>query len=348
MLLRTISGLVGLAVLLAALWAGLVWVFLVTLLAAVLGIREFYRLHPPSVTSPELETAPGQLEDTGVLAPAEELKPAPAEAPTATDEDIESSTTPSPSSLPALIGSVWAGAFVVGGAAADGVLHFWAISAVIFGVGCFVALLWLIAFYRGPRWPVATIYLAVGPVYVGFLLAHVMALAQVGEVFFNLDPLAFGGESGRTIYELGRNWLLFALLTNFATDTGAYFVGRALGRHRMAPVTSPNKTWEGAAGGFLCATLAALLLDRTLDLGLGATVWDGAWAAWNWQPVAIGATVGIVSQCGDLLESRLKRFSQVKDSGVLVPGHGGALDRLDSILFTIPVVYYLLMAVLRS
>ena len=397
MLLRTISGLIGLSVLLGALWAGLVWVFLLTLIAAVLGIREFYRLHPPaspplepeilstdywptgvvhseqdtSVTSesgdlfpgesaeplpgipavePELETpAPDTLPIGDVSTTQEVSAPdlAPAGCAPISDSPVDSPSQPSPTPLPALLGAAWVGAFVIGGAGANGVIQFWAISLGIWGFGAFVALLWLIAFYRGTRWPVATAYLMSGPVYVGFLLAHVLLLAQVGEVFFYLDPLAFNPEVGPTVYELGRNWLLFALLTNFATDSGAYFVGRAIGRHPMAPVTSPNKTWEGAAGGFLCAVIAAFLLDRVLYLGFGPTAWDGAWAAWNWQPVVIGATVGIASQFGDLLESRLKRISQVKDSGFLVPGHGGALDRLDSLLITIPAVYYLLMAVLR-
>ena len=398
MLVRTISGLLGLAVLLGALWAGLFWVFLVTLAAAILGIREFYRLHPPATSSPESaalsagQSLPETLDlkidsefspESGALLndqsdismaqdplagdaleqPLPELKPPPNLAsqlpfmprlsPVETDEaGVEAAAQRksecSPTPLPVLAGAVWVGAFVVGGAAAEGLLHFWAISLGVLGIGAFVVLLWLIAFYHGPRWPVAIAYLMGGPVYVGFLLAHVLPLAQVGEVLFKLDPLAFDPELGPTVYEVGRNWLLFALLANFATDSGAYFVGRSMGRHRMAPVVSPNKTWEGAVGGFLSAALAGLLLDRVLYLGLGPTAWDGAWTAWNWQPVMIGATVGVVSQCGDLLESLLKRLSRVKDSGILVPGHGGALDRLDSLLITIPVVYYLLMAVLHS
>ncbi|MYC28467.1 MAG: hypothetical protein F4X65_00040 [Chloroflexi bacterium] len=188
-----------------------------------------------------------------------------------------------------------------------------------------------------------------GPVYVGFLLGHVMALAQVGENFFLAYPLEFDiRQLPDNIYELGRNWLLFALLTTFATDTGAYLVGRTVGRHPMAPKISPNKTWEGAVGGFLGAVLAAVLLERMFNLGLGNPGWESGWdSAWNWQPLLIGATVGMASQAGDLLESWLKRRSQVKDAGSLMPGHGGILDRLDSLLFTIPVVYYLLVAVLR-
>ena len=184
-----------------------------------------------------------------------------------------------------------------------------------------------------------------GPVYVGFLLGHVMALAQVGDNFFLAYPLEFDIlQFPDNTYGLGRNWLLFALLCTFATDTGAYLVGRTMGRHPMAPNISPNKTWEGAVGGFLGAVLAAALLERALNLGLGLPGWD---SAWNWQPLLIGATVGMVSQAGDLLESWLKRRSQVKDAGSLMPGHGGILDRLDSLLVTVPVVYYLLLAVLR-
>ena len=337
MLLRTITGLLALALLLAAAWGGLLWVFLLTLVAAVLGIREFYRLHSPSPAPSEAVA----VENTLTLADVEDSADAQGEPPNAIADVPES--TP----LPVLLGAAWVAAFIIGGAGANGTLQFLGISLGIFAVGGFVAVWWLIAFYRGAGWPGATAYLVLGPVYVGFLLAHVLLLIQVGESFFVLDPLYFDPVAGPTIYEVGRNWLIFDLLVNSATDTGAYLVGRAIGRHPMAPSISPNKTWEGAVGGFACALVAAFLLDRILDLGLGATVWDGAWFAVNWQPLAIGATVGIVSQFGDLLESRLKRLSQVKDSGILLPGHGGVLDRLDSLLFTLPTVYYLLVAVLR-
>jgi phosphatidate cytidylyltransferase len=259
----------------------------------------------------------------------------------------EAAKAPEATPLPVLLGAVWVAAFIIGGAGASGPIQFWGISLGILGVGAFVAALWLIAFYRGAGWPVAAAYLVLGPIYLGFLLAHVLLIAQVGESFLKLDPLYFDPVAGPTVYEVGRNWLMFALLVNFATDSGAYLVGRAIGRHPLAPVTSPNKTWEGAVGGFACAIVAAFLLDRILELGLGPNALDGAWLTLNWQPLLIGATVGVVSQFGDLLESRLKRLSQVKDSGFLVPGHGGALDRLDSLLITLPTVYYLLAAVLR-
>ena len=337
MLLRTITGLLALALLLAAAWGGLFWVFLLTLLAAVLSIREFYRLHSPSLAPSEAAAT----ENRQTPAAAEDSAGGQSEPPNAIADVPESNP------LPVLLGAAWVAAFIIGGAGANGTVQFLGISLGIFAVGTFVAVWWLVAFYRGAGWPAAAAYLLLGPVYVGFLLAHVMLLEQVGEAFFDLDPMYFDPETGPTIYEVGRNWLLFALLVNAATDTGAYLVGRAIGRHPMAPSISPNKTWEGAVGGFACAIVAALLLDRILDLGLGATLWDGAWLAVNWQPLVIGATVGIVSQFGDLLESRLKRMSQVKDSGTLFPGHGGALDRLDSLLITVPTVYYLVVAVLR-
>ena len=422
MLLRTVIGLLSLAVLLAAAWGGLFWVFLLTLLAAILGIRELYRLHPPhfdrlriqddgeervsrrfrkppltgrrilplvvslsNLPMPSFDRLRMSGEDrmsgeervsrrfgkpplTGrrtlplVVSLSNHPMPSfdrlrsgeerggPGErmvlgGERADSDDASRGMASTP--LPMLLGAAWVAAFIIGGAGASGVFQFWGISLGIFAVGAFVGVLWLIAFYRGAGWLSATAYLALGPVYVGFLLAHVMLLAQVGEAFFELDPLYFHPETGPTVYDVGRNWLIFALLVNSATDSGAYLVGRAVGRHPMAPAISPNKTWEGAVGGFACAVVAAFLLDRILDLGLGATAWDGAWLAVNWQPLVIGATVGVVSQFGDLLESRLKRISRVKDSGTVFPGHGGALDRLDSLLITLPTVYYLLVAVLR-
>lgn len=372
MLLRTVSGLLGLAILLTTIWAGLFWVFLFTLAAAVLGIREFYRLHPPTPGTPahgaispcsEAEPRPGNATanaasansqagiavhqaaaPAGLLVPGNSGEPSEGREGQLLDgEAAVSRSTP----LPALLGAAWVAAFIIAGAGANGPVQYWSISLGILGAGAFVAVLWLIAFYRGSGWPTAAAYLVLGPVYVGFLLAHVMLLVQVGESFFELDPLYFDPGTGPTVYEVGSSWLIFALLVNFATDSGAYLVGRAIGSHPMAPVTSPNKTWEGAIGGFACAVVAAFLLDRILDLGVGRNALDGAWLALNWQPLVIGATVGTVSQFGDLLESRLKRLSQVKDSGVMVPGHGGALDRLDSLLITLPTVYYMLVAVLR-
>ena len=102
----------------------------------------------------------------------------------------------------------------------------------------------------------------------------------------------------------------------------------------MAPSISPNKTWEGSLGGFVSAVVAAGALGLVLDLEIEV-----------WQQLVIGAVVGVVAQWGDLLESKLKRIADVKDAGSIIPGHGGLLDRLDSLLFTLPAVYYLIVTV---
>lgn len=150
--------------------------------------------------------------------------------------------------------------------------------------------------------------------YVAFLLSHLLLLRDVGE---NAE---------------GRNWVVFALIATFATDTGAFFTGSAIGRHKMAPRVSPSKTWEGALGGFGWAVGIALALGAVMKLPVPV-----------WQQALLGAAVGVVGQVGDLLESRIKRAARAKDAGVLVPGHGGVMDRLDSVLFTVPVLYYLVV-----
>ena len=127
----------------------------------------------------------------------------------------------------------------------------------------------------------------------------------------------------------GLEWVLLAVLATFATDTGAFLVGRAIGRRRMAPRISPGKTWEGAVGGWLAGVGAVIGLAVLLDLPIMQA-----------EAIILGALVGVATQVGDLLESMLKRAAGVKDSGTLIPGHGGVLDRLDSVVFAIVVVYH--------
>jgi phosphatidate cytidylyltransferase len=128
----------------------------------------------------------------------------------------------------------------------------------------------------------------------------------------------------------GLQWVILAFAATFALDTGAYAVGRLIGQHKMAPSISPGKTWEGAAGGFLAAIGATIGLVVLLD--------DITTA--YWQAAVLGAGIGVVGQLGDLAESKLKRVAKVKDSGILIPGHGGLLDRLDSLVLVFPLVYY--------
>lgn len=113
------------------------------------------------------------------------------------------------------------------------------------------------------------------------------------------------------------------------TDTGAYYVGRSLGRHKLSPRISPGKTVEGAIGGFVTAVLTGLVCKVTFFTEIPIT-----------HALGLGAAIGLVGQIGDLAESMLKRGAGVKDSGNLLPGHGGMLDRIDSILFCAPLLYY--------
>src|SRR5262249_39667736 len=127
---------------------------------------------------------------------------------------------------------------------------------------------------------------------------------------------------------LGPWRLVMLLATVMFSDTLAFFCGHALGRHRLAPTISPGKTVEGAAGGLLGGMLGALLVVPWLP-GLPAA-----------HALALGLVAAALGIAGDLFESLLKRWAGVKDSGRLFPGHGGMLDRLDSLLFAAPVFYY--------
>ena len=129
--------------------------------------------------------------------------------------------------------------------------------------------------------------------------------------------------------EDGRWWVFLVVATIFAADTGAYFVGRAIGRHQLAPRVSPGKTWEGAAGGVAAALGVAVLAAYSADLPIAAV-----------EALAVGAIAAVLSPVGDLSESFLKRKVGEKEAGRLVPGHGGVMDRLDSVIPTIVVLYY--------
>lgn len=126
----------------------------------------------------------------------------------------------------------------------------------------------------------------------------------------------------------GREWMLLLLLVVFATDTSAYLVGRAIGRTPLAPSISPNKTREGAIAGLVGAVTASVAGNSLL--GLDAIIWEAA---------ALGVIIGMLGQLGDLAESRMKRKANVKDSGWFIPGHGGILDRLDSVIYVLPVTH---------
>ncbi len=147
-----------------------------------------------------------------------------------------------------------------------------------------------------------------GILYVGWLVSYLVAL--------RLDA--------------GRDWLFLALFATFASDTAAFFTGRALGRHRLAPRISPAKTWEGAIAGLFGAVIISLLFTLPAPLQLPLSYG---------QAILLGILISVFGQLGDLVESLLKRNTGVKEAGNLMPGHGGLLDRMDSVLFAGVVVY---------
>jgi phosphatidate cytidylyltransferase len=148
-----------------------------------------------------------------------------------------------------------------------------------------------------------------GLIYVGFLGSHLIFLRDAPN---------------------GRDWVLLALFATFATDTAAYLVGRLLGRTKIAPAVSPGKTLEGSLGGIAAGIAAVLVLNWALDTGAGAEI------------IPLALLLPLAAQLGDLTESLIKRGAGLKDASRVIPGHGGFLDRIDSLLFTIPLVYYYL------
>jgi phosphatidate cytidylyltransferase len=164
-----------------------------------------------------------------------------------------------------------------------------------------------------------------GALYVG-LLGFVARLASTGAP---VDPASLLGWLGSE-----RAWILVLLLVVWAFDTAAYFTGRRFGRRPFMHHISPSKTLEGVGGG----AIAALVVGAVLVGALGRPVLAGA---------VFGLLVGAAAQAGDLAESMLKRAAGAKESGRLIPGHGGLLDRVDSFLFAAPVAFFYVIAVLR-
>lgn len=181
----------------------------------------------------------------------------------------------------------------------------------------------LSVFARGPnRRPLgATATTCLGVAYSGAMLSFGYALRY--------HDYAVGRKAGMVL-------LLFPMLLTWTSDTGAYFVGRALGRHKLIPSVSPNKTVEGALGGLLLAILVSLAYVRWV-LAPSALL-----TLTTQNAVLFGVAVSGAVQLGDLVESMIKREGGVKDSSRIIPGHGGVLDRLDGLIFALPVAYVLL------
>ncbi|MBN2379104.1 phosphatidate cytidylyltransferase [candidate division WOR-3 bacterium] len=174
---------------------------------------------------------------------------------------------------------------------------------------CVQFLLWLSFFNSEPRLLLPLLFL---PFYLGFLPTHFVLLKT---------------ESVNKV--MGYAWLVFPFVMNWVNDTAAYFSGKLLGRHRLSPKLSPRKTIEGLVGGLVC----------TAGLGVGfglLFIRDQTW----WQNGVLALAVGLSGTIGDLLESGIKRERGVKNTSNILAGHGGFLDRIDSLIFAVPVYYY--------
>jgi len=177
-----------------------------------------------------------------------------------------------------------------------------------------------------------------GVFYVGWLLSHAIVLRN-----FHSAVLAHYGSAGAErlgiVPDTGIFLMLFCLTAVVLCDAGAYFAGRRYGRRKLAPRISPSKSVEGAIGGLAAGTLGALAAKGVFDL-----FWPALSAPLDWRAAAaMGFVVSVAGMIGDLVESLLKRDAHAKDSGQLLPGMGGIMDRIDSPLLGIPVMYYLML-----
>jgi phosphatidate cytidylyltransferase len=171
-----------------------------------------------------------------------------------------------------------------------------------------ISLIWLL--FRSQREQAFTnwAWTIAGILYIGWMLSYWVELRSL---------------------EVGKELVFWAMFTTFTSDTSAFFVGKAWGKHALAPSISPSKTWEGAVGGLLASIIASLILRTIFQLPFS-----------YWQIALLGCVISLFAQLGDLVESLLKRNTGVKDAGKIIPGHGGILDRIDSLIFTGVIVYY--------
>ena len=167
-----------------------------------------------------------------------------------------------------------------------------------------------------------------GVFYVAFLGAHLIGVRTGFTNLFGEPETYLVGETFIS-HTLSTHMLSFFFLVLMGSDTGAYYTGRALGRHKLAPAVSPGKTWEGAAGGMVASLVMAALSHYLFFPELSLPV-----------ALALAAMMNVLGVVGDLTESALKRGANAKDAAQILPGHGGLFDRLDSLLFNAPLLYY--------
>ena len=261
---------------------------------------------------------------------------------------------------PLVIGAIWYGlpwlSLLVSGFAVLGTLEFYRMARhrEIYPAtfpGLILVLALLVSGHSGGE--LTTIVLVVG-LLVTLLWHRVVSLSFVNHLFkTNLRGRGYQGMFLDWVYTIGGavylgwtlslslslrqqvyglEWVMIAILAVFGTDIASFVVGKAIGKRQMFKDVSPRKTWEGALGGFAIGAAIVIVLVYILGLPMGL-----------WQTGILGVMVPLSAQIGDSVESMFKRASGVKDSGDLIPGHGGMLDRLDSVVFVIVVVNFFVL-----
>jgi phosphatidate cytidylyltransferase len=248
--------------------------------------------------------------------------------------------------LPAVLALVWLGGwwlFGLGVVAAVVALHEYVtmvrqLRPVLLAAYLGVLAMLLGATLGGLAWLVAGFLLALLVTFVLHLVAETRQppTVAIGSTLLGVGWIGFGLAHLILLRDLEQGTLaaVTVLLAAFAAATMAFFVGRLLGRHKLAPTMSPGKTWEGFVAGTLAAVAVsffALYEDRDVFLSI-------------WQALVLGVVIALAEAVGDLFESALKRDMQVKDSGRLLGGHGGMLDRIDGLLFAGPAAFYTILA----
>ncbi len=167
-----------------------------------------------------------------------------------------------------------------------------------------------------------------GLIYIGWFLSHAILLRNVD----NIQAIRAYTNNQDSTADIGFFFVIIAVACTFANDTGAYYTGRMIGTHKLTPKISPGKTIEGTIGGILASILVAIVVNYIFHSPMNS----------EWT-VGLGLLIGLSAVFGDLVESSIKRGAGIKDSGELLPGHGGVLDRFDSLIFVFPVTYYFVL-----
>ena len=167
-----------------------------------------------------------------------------------------------------------------------------------------------------------------GVIYIGWLLSHAILLRDIGR----MGAIREFASSVQGLNDPGFFYIFFTVACTFLNDTGAYFTGLRLGRRKLAPAISPGKTVEGTIGGIVACILTGLIVNY----GFGSPL-NSDWA------IFFSLLIAVTAVFGDLVESAIKRGAGIKDTGDIVPGHGGVLDRFDSLMFVFPVSYYFVL-----